>query len=100
MTGSAENRDPVPESPVITEIIRRKLPITGCPRRTRRAFCRPRADVAGFIRDKHVVIIPPGYSFEIGRENKAHPAVHRERGRLVPSITASRRGRSCTWRRG
>ncbi len=73
-------------SPQFMEIIRRKLPDYGVsPADAEGLLVGPGADVAGFIRDKHVVIIPPGYSFEIGRENKALIQRFTESGgRLVP----------------
>jgi DNA-binding transcriptional regulator YhcF (GntR family) len=40
-------------------------------------------DVAGFIADKDVVIVPPGYSFEISKENKALIQSFTERGGKV-----------------
>jgi DNA-binding transcriptional regulator YhcF (GntR family) len=42
-----------------------------------------REDVAGFIGDKDVVIVPPGYSFEISKENKALIQGFTERGGKV-----------------
>lgn len=60
------------ESRKFMEIIRKKLSEYGISEsRIGHLLLEEDGDVAGFIGDRNIIIAPPGYSFEISRENKA-----------------------------
>ncbi len=72
------------ESRTFAQIIQNKLrDFHIAPRNVETLLIGERGNVAEFVGDKDVVIIPPGYSFEISRDNKALFQRFREQGGKV-----------------